>query len=469
MSSRPQKRVISVFVLAMINIAAICNIANLPLTAQKGFSLLFLYGVASILFFIPCALISAELATGWPQRGGVYIWVKEALGDKASFVAIWLQWIENVVWYPTILSFIAATFAYVINPSLAENKFYILTVILSVYWTVTFLNLLGMKISGWISSFCVMVGTIIPGSFIILLGISWLILGRTPEISFTLSSLIPNFNSFENFSILAAVLFAFSGLEMSAVHAQEVENPQKNYPKAILLSAIVIFVITSFAALSIAIVVPELNIELASGTIEAFRHFLDAYNLSWAVPVVAVLMVIGSMGMVSTWIVGPSKGLLATAQHGELPPFLQKTNKNRMPTHLLILQGSIVTVLAFVFLYMPNISSAYRLLLLLTSQLYLIMYILMFVSAVILRYKKPDVERAFRVPFKNTGIWIAAGMGLLACIFGLVLGFVPPKEFSHSEATFFVIFLLIGIIIFAGVPLIIHKFRKPTWHIMKDM
>jgi len=469
MSSSPKKRVISVFMLAMINVAAICNIANLPLTAQKGFSLLFYYAVASILFFIPCALISAELATGWPQRGGVYIWVREALGDKASFVAIWLQWIENVVWYPTILSFIAATFAYVFNPALSENKFYILSVILSVYWIVTLLNLFGMKISGWISSFCVMVGTIIPGSIIILLGLSWILLGRTPETTISFSNLIPSFGSFENFSILAAVLFAFSGLEMSAVHAAEVENPQKNYPKAILLSAIIIFVITSFAALSIAIVVPPEKIELASGSIEAFRYFLDAYNLSWAVPIVAIMMVIGSMGMVSTWIVGPTKGLLATAQHGELPPFLQKTNKNRMPTHLLITQGCIVTALAFVFLFMPNISTAYRILLLLTSQLYIIMYLLMFISAIVLRYKKPDVERTFRVPFNNVGMWIAALFGLFACGFGLILGFIPPKDLDKAQSFNYIIFLIIGIVIFAGLPLLIHRLRKPSWHVMKDL
>jgi len=469
MSLKPKKRVISVFVLAMINIAAICNIANLPLTAQKGFSLLFYYALASFLFFIPCALVSAELATGWPQRGGVYIWVREALGDRSSFVTIWLQWIENVVWYPTVLSFIAATFAYVLNPSLAENKFYILSVILSVYWLVTIINLFGMKISGWISTFCVTAGTIIPGSFIILLGLFWLFSGNTTEISFSISSLIPSFNSFENFSILAAVLFAFSGLEMSAVHAQEVENPQKNYPKAIFLSAIVIFIITAFAALSIAVVVPENKIELASGTIEAFRHFLDAYSLSWAVPIIAILMVIGSMGQVSTWIVGPSKGLLATAQHGELPPLLQKTNKNRMPSNLLIIQGCIVTVLALVFLYMPNISSAYRLLLLLTAQLYLIMYILMFVSAIVLRYKKPNVKRAFKIPFNNIGIWITSGFGIIACSFGLILGFFPPKEFTTGESNFLIIFLLMGIFIFAGIPIIIHKYRKPSWHIMKEM
>ena len=464
-----KKRVISIFALVMINVAAICNIANLSLTAQKGLSLIFYYGISAILFFIPCALISAELATGWPKRGGVYIWVREALGDRASFVAIWLQWIVNVVWYPTILSFIAATFAYIFKPSLAENKIYIISVVLIIYWMITIINFLGMKISSWISSFCAIVGTLIPGLMIIMLGLYWFLSNRYLAIEISFSSLIPSFTSFENFSILAAVLFAFSGLEMSAVHAQEVENPQKNYPKAILFSAIVIFIISSLSALSIALVVPSQKIELASGSIEAFRHFFDAYNLSLALPFIAIMMVIGSIGMISTWIAGPPKGLLATALHGELPPFLQKTNRYLMPVNILFVQALIVTFLALVFLFMPNISSAYRMLLLLTSQLYILMYILMFISAVVLRYKKPDVKRSFSVPFKNKGMWFFSIIGISACVFSLVLGFLPPKELARKDSLFFVLFLIIGIVIFGGLPILIHKLRKPSWHIKKNL
>ena len=110
-----KRRVISVFMLSMINVAAICNIANLSVTAQIGFSSLFYYILGALIFFIPVGLISAELATGWPERGGVYVWVREALGEKMGFVAIWMQWVENIIWYPTILAFTAATIAYVIT------------------------------------------------------------------------------------------------------------------------------------------------------------------------------------------------------------------------------------------------------------------------------------------------------------------------------------------------------------------
>ena len=91
--SNPTKRVLGVFTLTMINVAAIQSLRNLPVMAEVGWASVFFYLIAAIGFFIPSALVSAELSTGWPSTGGVYTWVKEAFGPRWGFVAIWLQWI----------------------------------------------------------------------------------------------------------------------------------------------------------------------------------------------------------------------------------------------------------------------------------------------------------------------------------------------------------------------------------------
>ncbi len=453
--------------LAMINVAAICNIANLPFTAQFGFASLFYYIFGAIVFFIPTGLVSAELATGWPERGGVYIWVREALGEKMGFLAIWLQWVENVIWYPTALSYTAATFAYTFNPALAQNKVYIMAAILIIYWSITIINFLGMEISGWISSLCVIIGVFIPAALIILLAILWLISSHPSQISFSLINLIPK-TSLDNLSVTAAVLLALGGLEMSAVHAKEVENPQRNYPKAILLSTVLILSILSLGSLSISVVIPSGNIELASGSISAFKTFLDKFGFANVLPIVALLMSIGALGMISTWTVGPSKGLLATGRHGELPPYLQKMNNKDMPISILTVQAIIVTILSCVFLFMPTISTSYRVLYYLTAQLYLIMYILMFVSAIVLRYKFPNKKREFKIPLKNFGMWVICCLGIKGSLFAIIAGFFPPSDLSGSSLTFFELFLIFGIIIFVVTPLIINKMKKPSWHTYKN-
>ncbi|MGK3946466.1 amino acid permease, partial [Streptomyces caeruleatus] len=83
---------------------------------------------------------------------GVFLWVEKAFGKKIGFLAIWMQFIANVIWYPTVLSFAAGTIAWLINPALVQNKFYLISVILGIFWVTTILNLKGMRASGWISS-----------------------------------------------------------------------------------------------------------------------------------------------------------------------------------------------------------------------------------------------------------------------------------------------------------------------------
>ena len=456
-------RVLGIFALAMINVAAIASLRSLPTMAELGLSSVFFLLLIGVFFLIPTALVSAELATGWPRRGGVYVWVKEAFGEKFGFLAIWLQWIQNVIWYPTVLSFCAATLAFIITPELAQNPMYMVAVILVVYWASTLINFRGMKTSGWVSSFCIMAGTIIPGAIIIILGILWMLGGAQTQIEFTWDNLVPDMSSLSNIVLVAGMLLAVAGMEMSAVHAQEVKNPQKDYPKAILLSTIIILGIFILGSLAIAIVVPQTDISLVAGVMQAFTEFFRDYGIEWAVPILAFLIVLGALGGVVTWIAGPSKGILAVAQQGSLPPFFQKVNKNGVQVNILLVQGGIVTLLAMTFLLMPSINTSYWILTALTAQLYLIMYGMLFLAAIKLKYSQPNVKRPYTVPGGKLGMWIVAGIGLLAAIFGIAIGFLPPSQVSSGNEIFYEGFLIVGIIIMAGVPLAIHYLRKPSW------
>jgi glutamate:GABA antiporter len=460
-----KQRTINVFMLAMINVAALVNIANISVSAKYGYASIFFLSLASIVFFIPIAMISAELATGWPQRGGVYVWVREALGDNLGFLAIWLQWIENVIWYPTALSFAAVSFAYIFNPSLAHSKMYIMITIISVFWISTIVNFYGMTISGWISTICALIGTIFPGALIIILAAIWIIIGNPSQITFSVKNFFPDFTSISQFALLSGFLMSLSGLEMSAVHAKEVKNPSKDYPISIFISAIIIIAILALGSLAISIVIPAKDIELPAGAIEALSSFLSSYHLPKITSFIAFLITLGALGMISTWTIGPVKGMYATAEKGDLPLSLQKLNKNQSPVNLLILQAIIVTILSLVFLLTPTVSASYWILLNLASHLYQIMYVLMFIAAIVLRYKKPDVKRAYKIPFKNYGMWAISSIGIISTIFVIIIGYLPPPQFQGINVYFYEIFSIGGTILFCIIPLIIRYFRKPQWHL----
>jgi amino acid transporter len=165
----------------------------------------------------------------------------------------------------------------------------------------------------------------------------------------------------------------------------------------------------------------------------------------------------------STWIIGPTKGLLAAAESGDLPPIFRKVNHNGVPIALLFAQAIIVTVLAFLFLFMPTVSSGFWILSVLVAELYLIMYLLMFAAAITLRYKKPDVERPYRIPGGKYGIWIVSGLGIIGSLFALIIGFIPPGQIETGSKGFYVTFLIIGTLIGCLAPFIITWFKKPHW------
>ncbi len=457
---------LSVFMLAMMNIAIIMNLRGLPLMAKEGLPMVFFLLFATFIFLIPTSLVSAELATGWPVGGGVYRWVKEAFGGRLGFVAIWLQWIQNVIWYPTILAFGAGALAYLfLDPTIASNKLFNVIVILSVYWGATLMNFRGMKTSGWLTTAGVLAGTILPGLLIIGLGITWWLKGNTLEFTLTSHSILPDFSNFGNISFLAGVILLFAGMEVSAVHAMEVKNPKTNYPKAIFLAAAVIVVIFTLSSLSIASAIPAKNISLTIGIMQGFKDLLHMLKMDWLLPVIGFLVAFGAVGAVTAWIIGPSKGLLATAKDGDLPPFLARTNDNGVPTRILFIQGLIVSCISLVFLLMPNISSAFFLLTALTAILYLMMYIMLFAAAIRLRYSQPDVPRAYEVPGGNLGMWVVSGIGILGAFFAITVGFFPPAQLTVGSPTFYVVFLIVGIVVFTAAPVVIYKCRKPSWKV----
>jgi len=465
MQEKPANRQqLSVFVLAMMNVAIIMNLRGLPMMAKEGLPMIFFLLFATLIFLLPTSLVSAELATGWPGGGGVYRWVKEAFGGRLGFMAIWIQWIQNLIWYPTILAFAAGALSFLfLDPALASNKLFNVGVILAIYWGATLMNFRGMKTSGWLTTAGVIGGTILPAVLIILLGLVWWGKGNPLEFTKTSYSIFPDFSNFGNISFLAGVVLLFAGMEVSAVHALEVKNPKKNYPKAIFLAAAIIVVVFTLSSLSIAAVIPEKNINLTIGIMQGFKDLLHLFGMDWLLPAIGALIAFGAIGAVTAWIVGPSKGLLATAKEGHLPPFLARTNANGMPTRILFVQGLIVTGVTLVYLLMPNISSAFFLLTALTAILYLIMYIMLFVTAIRLRYSQPEVQRTYTVPGGNPGMWLVAGIGILGAIFAITVGFFPPAQLTVGSPAFYVIFLVVGTVLFSVAPLIINPFKRPEW------
>lgn len=464
-----KSRGLGVFTLAVMNVAAVVSLRGLPSEAGYGLGSIFYYLFAAVVFLIPVALISAELAAAFPQKGGVYRWVGEALGPEAGFVAIWLQWIQNTIWFPTVLTFAAVSIAYIgADPAatevpLANNRIYVAAACFVIYWCATFINLRGLSASAKISKYGGLVGTIIPAAFLIFFGILWLAGGQPLAMDTSALTFVPDLSQLNNLVLASSIFLFFAGMELSAVHVMEIDDPQRNYPRAIFAAAILTVCIFVFGTLAIAFVLPAQSINLTQGLLVAFDKYLTAYGLTALTPLVALMLVIGVLAGVSTWIGGPSKGLLAVGHHGFLPPFLQKTNDRGVQINILLVQGGIVTVLILLFTFMPSVQAVYQILGQLTVVLYLSMYFLLFLSGMRLRHMYPELKRPFTVPGGKYGIYFWGLIGCIGAVMAFVLGFLPPAQIKVGSTAIWYGVLFCGYVLFVGLPLIIYACRRPSW------
>jgi len=425
---------ITTFALAMLITGAVNNIRNLPSAALFGTSLIFFFIFSAIFFLIPTALVSAELASGQAEKNGIYHWVKAAFGEKLGFLSIWLQWVTNLVWFPTALSFVAGVTAYLMDPALAQNKFYLIGTMLGAFWIVTLINLKGIDLSARIVSICTVIGLVLPLILMMSLAAVWFFSGQPLHIQLTHATLLPNLRHLDGWTSLTAIMTGLAGIELAAVHARDVKNPQKTFPRALHLSVWIILTTMIVGSLAIAMVLPREQINLVNGALQAFASFFKAYHIEKWIPVITVMILIGSFGSMISWVISPARGLLQAAQSGYLPLFLRKENKHGVAANLLLTQAAIVTVVCFAFLFMPSVSSSYWLLTALSTQLYMLMYVLLFLSALRLRYKISLQSRAFKIPGGKWGMGLVCLFGLIGCIITLIVGFFPPQGLDLGQA-----------------------------------
>jgi amino acid transporter len=456
---------LGVFALAMINVAAIVSPRNGPLMADYGWSMLFFLGCSILLFLIPIALASAELATGWPKAGGVYAWVREAFGARTGFLAVWCDWSENLTWFPTVLSFIAGSLAYAISPGLASDNVFLVAVMLSVFWGATVLNFLRVDQSTRVATIGTILGAFIPILLLAGLAIAWLARGDGSQIPFSGDAVVPDLSG-QQLLFLGGILLSFAGMEMAGFHALETRNPRRDYPRAMLLASAIIVVFTVAMSLSIALVVPAHEISLLSGAMQATQDMMDRLGIGELVKPVAILLVLGGVAHLTPWILGPAKGLAAVARSGHLPPQLGRMSRNRVPVHGLIVQAIGGSAFCLLFLFLPDANTTYGALTAMTAQVIVIMYLLIFASVIRLRYAQPDTERAYRIPGGTPGVWLVAGAGIVACAFAFVAGFFPPAQWPSMDGgeriTYYAI-LVGGFALLTAPPFLFRVLRRDGW------
>ncbi|MFF7436515.1 amino acid permease [Streptomyces sp. NPDC008122] len=454
-----KRQFISWLTLAFMTTASVASLRPAPTMAIYGLAAIFLYLLPAIVFLLPTALVGAELASGW--SGGIYRWVSEALGKPLGFLAVWCQFAMTIAYYPSLLAYVASTFAYVIDPSLAENGLYVAIVIVTVYWSGVWISSRGTKAIAGLSSFGLVVGTLVPGVLLVVLGLVFLGQGNPSAQPMSADHWLPPWTGLASLVLIVNNFLSYAGMEMNGVHVSSLREPKREYPKSMFLATGLVLLIFILPALAIAWVMPSDQLSLTAGLMQAFQAFFEHFSIGWMTRVVGVMLVCAALGGMLTWLSGPAKGLvLLSRQEGYLPPAFQKFNKAGSPTSIMVAQGVVTTLIGVLYAFSDSVSSSYWMFSVITVQIYLIAYLLMFVAVVRLRRTQPDVERGFRVPAVT---WVAV-VGFVASVAALVIGFVPPDQFAGQPLWRYLLIVGGGLLLLGvAIPAALLKYRKPSW------
>lgn len=457
---------ITMAAMAIMIITSILSMRGLPSEAKYGVQSIFYYLFAAVVFLLPFSLVCAELASTYTKAGGLYRWVAEAFGPRWGWLAMFLEWQTIVIWFPTVLMFAAASLAYIFWPesfdaALASDKTYTLVIAMIVYWGATAIAFRGQRGANVLTTYGGMVGTIIPGAVLIVLGILYFCLGK--PVALTDVSFFPDFSNVSTIVLAASIFLFYAGMEIQAVHINDMKNPARDFPRAVFLSILVIVAVYALGTLVIGLVIPTGDIDLLQSLLVAYKALFSSFGIGWLGNVMALFIMFGVMGQVSALVTGPSTGLMAVAQSGYLPRSMQRTNKAGACVPILLIQGAFVTLISLILIVLPTVESAYQIMSQMATIIYLIMVVMIYGAFIRLRRTQPGKRRGFRVPGGRAGEVIVCAVGILGAMLALVLSYLPPAQITTGSPVVYVGIILIGVAVIVALPLAIYPLRRPSW------
>lgn len=445
-----------------ITASMVMAVYEYPTFATSGFSLVFFLLLGGILWFIPVGLCAAEMATveGW-EEGGVFAWVSNTLGERWGFAAISFAYLQIAIGFIPMLYFVLGALSYILAwPALNQDPTIKTIAALIILWGLAFTQLGGTKNTAKIAKLGFFSGILLPAIILTCLAGLHLASGAKLEIEFNAAAFFPDLAHIGTLVVFVAFILSYMGVEASATHVNEMENPGRDYPIAIFLLMAAAIGLSSIGGLSVASVIPRDEINLSAGVVQTFHVLVLSHGpkLEWAVRVIAALLLLGVLAEIAAWITGPSRGMYVTAQRGILPATMAKVNKNGVPVPLVLFQLSLTTIALVVLTNTGGGSNmSFLIALALTVVIYLVTYILLFLSYMTLVLKHPEKKRGFNIPGGKVVKFIIASSGLVISLLALVVSFFPPSGLpgTHGDEVYFSI-LIVSFVVVAAIPFLVY-------------
>lgn len=468
----------------MFNVAAILGLRWLSTAAATGPSSITLWVLAFAFFFVPQGLTVIELSTRYPEEGGIYRWTQRAFGNFHGFVAGWLYWTQNLIYFPSLLIFTAASAAFVggsATAPLGDNPWFVWVISFASLWIALGLNLVGMRIGKWVQNVGA-IGTWIPGLVLIVLGaVALARFGSATPVS--AGALVPVVD-YDTLAFWATLCFAFAGLELAPLMAEETRDPRRTLPLATLISGASITLMYVLGTMALLVALPPKEVNIVSGAIQAVETMCRRVGLEGVTGPAAFMITLGSLGGVGAWIAGAARIPYVAGIDRHLPEAMGRLHPSWGTPHVsLLVQGVLTSVLLAMALAGSKVQEAYQVLSSMTLIVYFVPYLYLFASLPILRRREGEAAGGgadetkgrggvpggagasgeppgvIRIPGGAAAAWIVPGLGFATTAFSIGASLVPSQA-VESPARFFVK-VIGGCALFFGSGALLYFVRRP--------
>ncbi len=416
--------------LVLFNIAAVVGIRWIAAAAHVGTSSLVLWALAALLFFLPCALTVTELATRFPSEGGYYVWTRQAFGDRHGFACGWMAWWSNLVYFPNLALAIAGMAVYIAGPRyvwLAENRAYLLGASLVIFWIPVLTNLVGLRIGKWTQNLGG-VATNLTGVLIVAAAAGVAASTGASATPFAAGEWAPAL-SFEKLNFWSQIALALVGIELSSLLSGEMRNPQRDIPRAALVSSGAIAAIFMLGTAALLVILPAGEINVITGVVQGVQAAGEKLGIGWLGTLAALLATAGLTGQLGAWVAGSARLPFVIGIDGRLPAGFGRLHPRWGTPYLAsLVQAAVSSALLLASQIGETTRGAYLLLVDLTVIASMIPYLYFF--AALLRLRNDPLRGLdpahVLVPGGGLGLWATGGVGLAVTLLALVLALAPP-------------------------------------------
>lgn len=438
------RRVLGRWDLVLLFIVAITNLNVVPVVAANGAVTVWLWIIALALFFWPQGVAVIELSRRYPQEGGIYVWTKEVFGDFNGFISGWCYWTNNIFYVPTVLLYMVGIGVYVGGSASAHwgnNRLFVFVLSLGLLWLLTWLNVRGLGVGKWVNN-AGGIGTAVAAvALIVLAAVSVYFHGSTlPASSFSFRG--TNWRLLSSFGVIC---FAVVGLELASVMGDEIRDPRHTLPSAVMWGGIICGVLYVLTTLAVLLAVPQHQIGVVQGILQAVSRMAIESKVAWLVPPVALVLTVSTAGIASAWFSGSARIPFVAGLDRYLPSALGKVHKRYHTPHVaMIVQAFLSTIFLGMSFLGSSVKDAYLTMLDLAVILQLVPFVYMYAAIICLAARRDS-----KGIYQPRRLWISGLCGLSSTCLGMILAMVPAE--GIKSVGFFELKMGIGVGLFLGV------------------